>query len=134
MNSLPLRNSYEVLRIEENDYVENKNDNATKRTIISERNIKKIHKGRNSRFFNKVSDEWFFHSNEINQNPAVVPGNRSYASTTKCGKKVIVLRDLCVWSHLGRINKKLFSNSIPKCRTRLKYFSVARTKYLEYSN
>ena len=60
MNSLPLRNSYEVLRIEENDYVENKNDNTTKRTIISERNIKKIHKGRNSRFFNKVSDEWFF--------------------------------------------------------------------------
>ena len=36
----------------------------------------------------------FFHSNEINQNPAVVPGNRSYGSTTKYGRRVIVFGDI----------------------------------------
>ena len=35
-------------------------------------------------------------------------------------------------SHLGRFNKKLSSNSLPKCRTRMKYFSGVRTKDLEY--
>ena len=62
------------------------------------------------------------------QNPTVVPGNRSYASTTKYGRKEIVFGD----SHLGRIHRKLFSNSLPKCRTRLKYFTGVRTRDLEY--
>ena len=35
-------------------------------------------------------------------------------------------------SHLCHINRKRFSNSLPKCRTRLKYFSGGRTKDLEY--
>ena len=35
-------------------------------------------------------------------------------------------------SHLGRINRKLFSDSLPKCRSQLKYFSGVRTKELEY--
>ena len=57
MNSLPLRNSYEVLRIDENDYVENQHEDMIDRTIIFERNNKKIHKGTNGRFVNKVSGE-----------------------------------------------------------------------------
>ena len=65
----------------------------------------------------------FFHSNQINQSSAVVPGKRSYAITTKYGRKVIVVLN----SHLGGINRKLFSNSLPKCRSCLKYFSGART-------
>ena len=35
-------------------------------------------------------------------------------------------------SHLGRINRKLFRDSLPKCRKQLKYFSGVRTKELEY--
>ena len=31
-------------------------------------------------------------------------------------------------SHLWHISRKRFSNSLPKCRTRLKYFSRGRTK------
>ena len=73
----------------------------------------------------------FFHSNEINQNSAVVPGNTSYAITTKYGRKVIVVLN----SHLGGINRKLFSDSLPKCRSCLKYFSGARTtKTLLYNS
>ena len=53
LNSLSLRNSYEVLRIDENDYVENEDEDIIERTIIFERNKKKIHKGTNSQFVNK---------------------------------------------------------------------------------
>ena len=35
----------------------------------------------------------FFHSDEVNQDSIVGPGNRSYASTTKYGSIVIVFRD-----------------------------------------
>ena len=52
----------------------------------------------------------FFSSNVINQNSAVVPGNRSYAITTKYDRKVIVVLN----SRLGGINRNLFSNSLPK--------------------
>ena len=124
INSIPLRTSYEVLRIDENDYVENENEAKTGRTIISERNNKRRRNVTNDQFINKVSLECFFHSNEINQNSAVVPGNRSYAITTKYDGKVIVVLN----SHLGGINVKLFSKSLPKCRSCLKYFSGERTK------
>ena len=50
-------------------------------------------------FINKGLLECFFHTNEINQNSAVVPGNRSHAITTKYGRKVIVVLN----SHLGGI-------------------------------
>ena len=128
MNRLPLRKSYEVLRVKENDYFENENRDITQRTIISEHSNKKMRKGRNCRFVNKISAESFFHNDVVNQNPTVVPGHRSHANTTKYDIKMIVFGD----SHLGHINKKLFSNSLPKCRTHLKYFSKARTNDLEY--
>ena len=69
------------------------NEDITERTIICKRNNKKIHKGANNRFVNKISGKWFFHSDEINQNPTVVSGNRSYANTNKYGRKVIVFGD-----------------------------------------
>ena len=47
----------------------------------------------------KACSNVFFHTNEINQNSAVVPGNRSHAITTKYGRKVIVVLN----SHLGGI-------------------------------
>ena len=89
-----------------------------------------LHGERNSRFGKKVSGEWFFHADQIkqNHNPIIVPGNRTYADATKYGKKVIVFGD----SHLTRIDKKLFNNSLRNCRSRLKYFSGAKTKDLEH--
>ena len=50
MNSLPLRKSFEVLHIYENE-------DKTERTIISEHSNKKIHKGKKSQFVYKVSGE-----------------------------------------------------------------------------
>ena len=45
MNSLPLHDSYEVLRTDKNDFVENENDDTTAKNVISERNSQKRHKG-----------------------------------------------------------------------------------------
>ena len=67
INRIPLSTSYEVLRIDENDYVENENEDKTGRTITSERNNKKIRNVTNGQFINKVLLECFFQSNEINQ-------------------------------------------------------------------
>ena len=67
INRIPLSTSYEVLRIDENDYVENENEDKTGRTITSERNNKKIRNVTNGQFINKVLLECFFESNEINQ-------------------------------------------------------------------
>ena len=58
----------------------------------------------------------------------IVPENRTYASTSKYGKKEIVIGD----SHLQRINKKLFNKSLPNYRGSLKYFSGAKTLDLEH--
>ena len=46
--SLTLRNFYEVLRIDENNYVEDENEDTAERKIISERNNWKIHNETNS--------------------------------------------------------------------------------------
>ena len=125
---LPLRNLYEVLQVDENDEVENENEHPVEKRRITERSNTKTHSGRNNRFGKKVSGEWFLHTKEMNGNPIIVPGNRSYAETTKYGKKVIVFGD----SHLARINRKLFNDSLQHCRSRLKYFSGAKTKDLEH--
>ena len=66
---LPVRNSYEILHIDENDCAESQNEDITERTIIFERSNKKIHKGTNIWFVNKVSRGWSFHRHEINQKP-----------------------------------------------------------------
>ena len=136
INSISLHDSYDVLCIDENDFVENENNDTKERTIMSECNNEKTHKGTNTRFVNKVSGEWFFHSDEINQNTTVVPVNRSCASATKYGRKVIVFGDvgtLVVLTEKYLVDYlQVFSNSLTKCRTCLKYYSGARTKDLQY--
>lgn len=66
----------------------------------------------------------------------MVPGDRSYASTAKYGRNVIVFGDskevVGTSLEIGRMKRKLFSNSLSTCRSSLKYFSGTRTKYFEY--
>ena len=58
----------------------------------------------------------------------MVLGNWSYASATKYGKKAIVIGD----SHLRRINRKLFNDSLPYCKGNIKYFSGTKSVELEH--
>ena len=51
--------------------------------------------------------------------PAVSPGQRSYNSVTEYGRKICVIGD----SHLNRIKKKSFNNSLPNEKV---YFNVSR--------
>ena len=71
-------------------------------------------------------------ANEINtqtKNPiTTVPGNRSFASTMKHGKKICIVGD----SHIRRIKKNLFNNSIDECKAHLNSFSRATINRLDH--
>ena len=58
----------------------------------------------------------------------IVPGNRSYASTTDYGKKKFVVVD----SHSKRINRKKFHNSFEKGKSFIKSFPGAKIQELEH--
>ena len=61
-------------------------------------------------------------ANEVNtkckNSIRTVPGNQSYASNTKHGKKTCIVGD----SHIRRIKKKLFNNSINEGKSTLEQF------------
>ena len=63
------------------------------------------------------------------ENPVVtVPGNRSYSSTTKFGKKICVVGD----SHIRRIERNVFNNSLYEGKAHLNGFSGANIKRLDH--
>ena len=57
-----------------------------------------------------------------------VPGNRSYSSTTKFGKKICVVGD----SHIRRIKRNLFNNSLCEGKAHLNGFNGANIKRLDH--
>ena len=60
------------------------------------------------------------YNNSQIKNPVVtVPGNMSYSSATKYGKKICVVGD----SHIRRIKRNLFNNSLCKEKSHLNGFS-----------
>ena len=69
-------------------------------------------KGRPSPVINLYpeKDTLMHHTNNIATGklnvPQTIPGNSSFSSVTKCGKKICVISD----SHLDRIKKNLFNN------------------------
>ena len=63
------------------------------------------------------------------ENPVVtVPGNRPYSSTTKFGKKICVVGD----SHIRRIKRNLFNNSLCEGKAHLNGFNGANIKRLDH--
>ena len=63
------------------------------------------------------------------ENPIVtVPGNRSYSNTIKHGKKICVVGD----SHVRRIKRNLFNNSLWEGKAHLNDFSGANIKRLDH--
>ena len=57
-----------------------------------------------------------------------VPGNRPYSSTTKFGKKICVVGD----SHIRRIERNVFNNSLYEGKAHLNSFSEANIKRLDH--
>ena len=70
------------------------------------------------------------YNNAQTENPVVtVPGIRSsYSSSTKYGKKICVVCD----SHIRRIKRNMFNNSLCEAKAHLKGFSGANTKPLDH--
>ena len=63
------------------------------------------------------------------ENPEVtIPRNKSYSSTTKYGKEICVVSD----SHIKRIKRNLFNNSLYEGKVHLNSFSGANIKRLDY--
>ena len=60
--------------------------------------------------------------------PRVVPGNRTYASTVKYGKKVLLIGD----SHIRGIKRNLFDNSMDHAKSYIKSHSGAKAWQLAY--
>ena len=57
-----------------------------------------------------------------------VPASRSYSSTTKYGKKICVVGD----SHIRRIKRNLFNNSLCEGKALLNGFSGANIRRLDH--
>ena len=100
--------------------------------IVNEHNIKQ--KGRPSPVINLYPerDELMHHTNNIVTGklnvPQTLPGNSSFSSVTKYGKKTCVIGH----SHLNRIKKNLFSNSLANGKTYLSVFCSSTIKRLNY--
>ena len=62
------------------------------------------------------------------QNQNIVPGDRTYAETTKNGKKVFLIGD----SHVKRIKRNLFNKSLISGKSYIKTFSGSNTKQLNH--
>ena len=59
---------------------------------------------------------------------SAVPGNKAYSSTTKFSKKICVVGD----SHIRRIKRNLFNNSLYEGKARLNGFNGANIKRLDH--
>ena len=58
----------------------------------------------------------------------VIPGKRSFASTTDYGKKIFVVGDC----HMKRIKRKRFKNLFEKAKSLIKSFPRTKLQELEY--
>lgn len=74
-----------------------------------------------------ITEKYIQNQVEI-RTPKIVPGNRTYASTTKYGKKIMVVGD----SHIKRIKRNLFNDSFDNAKSYIKSFSGAKIDDMKY--
>ena len=130
--SITVHNPYESLYVDDTQEFEILVDNTAEVQRRKPRsNRANRMSSKNVKSYDYNSNDVDDHNNSINNNntrPKIVPGNRSYASTTKYGKKAVVIGD----SHLRRVNKKLFNDALHYCKGNIKYFSGAKSAELEH--
>ena len=69
-----------------------------------------------------------YNNAQIENSVVTVPRNRSYSSTTKFGKKICLVGD----SHIRRIKRNPFNNSLYEGKANLNGFSGANIKRLDH--
>ena len=132
--SINLNNRFDTLNINENCEIElDDNTNVTPTRYIPNGEPKsRNHQRNNSKNQQLKRPQVAITEKYINtqREPPrkVLPGNRSYASTTKYGKKICVVGD----SHISRIKKNLFNNSVRNGKAYLSSFRGANIKRLNH--
>ena len=98
------------------------------------RNITHRKKGQNKKIprpqvaLNEPVDYRNSYVSQDNNNPTIIPGQRQYASIVKNNRKVCVTGD----THLGRIKKKLFNDSVINRKSFVNVFSGVTVQRLNH--
>ena len=120
-SGISLHNPYEIL----DDTSEQEVDTITDTTETKRR---KVRSNRINRVSVRKEQRYDDSDHQINFPQKIAPGNETYVSATNYGEGAIVFGD----SHLRRIVRKLFNESLPNCRGSFKYFSGTKTLDLEH--
>ena len=131
---LTLNNVYEPLDVDFHRENSNEHDDESLKEIETQRstslskknNIQRVTKNR-KRPEHSITEKYRENQHETPRRK-IVPGNRSYASTTDYGKKIFVVGD----SHIKIINRKRFNNSFEKVKSFIKSFPGAKIQKLEH--
>ena len=132
ITTTPINNFFEPLvefQIERNDYEENNSHHQNEHENIVFNNTNSIPQRQSVRKRPNVSttEKSMQNQREIPKK-RVVPGVRSCASATEYEKKVFVIGD----SHLKRINRRKFNNSLKNARSFIKSFPGAKVEELQH--
>ena len=77
---------------------------------------------------NYITEKYLNNHVTLRKNQRVVPGNKTYSSATKYGKKIVVIGD----SHLKRIKRHIFNNSFDNAKSFIKSFGGAETEHIKH--
>ena len=132
ITTTPINNFFEPLaefQIERNDHEENNSHHQNEHENIVSNNTNSILRRQSVRKkANVCTTEKSIQNQRESPKKRVVPGVRSYASATEYGKKVFVIGD----SHLKRINRRKFNNSLNNARSFIKSFPGAKVEELQH--
>ena len=115
------RNSHQNIPIE----------NTKSKSRFQSRNINSIRqegKKNQRRLENCITEKYLNNHVTLRKNQRVVPGNKTYASATKYGRKIMVID----YSHLKRIKRNPFNNSFNNALGFIKSFGGAKTEHTKH--
>ena len=120
---IPLRNSFEILSIEECQDKPEPNDEEKSMSPSFDHTTSKRRQKKQSTKHNKQPEADItnnqYEESLVQRKARIVPGRRTYVEATKFGKKICVISD----SHLNRIKRNIFQKSVNGGETYFKCFS-----------
>ena len=129
---IPLRNSFEILSIEECQDKPEPNDEEKSMSPSFDHTTSKRRQKKQSTKHNKQPEADItnnqYEESLVQRKARIVPGRRTYVEATKFGKKICVIGD----SHLNRIKRNIFEKSVNRGKTYFNVFRGATSKRLNH--
>ena len=129
---IPLRNSFEILPIEECQDKPELNDEEKSMSPSFDHAPGKKRQKKQSTKHNKQPEANItnnqYEESLVQRKARIVPGRRTYVEATKFGKKICVVGD----SHLNRIKRNIFQKSVNGGKTYFNVFRGATSKRLNH--